>query len=86
MFAEPSDSREKALYNFLKMHEGFGLLTPNALPKVCDFPLFLTVGEVKTSLEVNYAVLPMNSSIFNLIKRWEALRLWFDETPIFKAR
>lgn len=69
MFEEPSDSREKALYNFLKRHEGFGLLTPNALPKLCDFPLFLTVGEVATSLEMNYAVLPMSPNIFNLIKR-----------------
>lgn len=69
MFAEPSDSRDKALYRFLQMHEGFGLLTPKALPKLCDFPLFLTVGEVKTSLEANYAVLPMNSSILDLIKQ-----------------
>lgn len=69
MFAEPSDSREKALYNFLKMDEGFALLTPKALPKLCNFPLFLTVGEVRTSLEANYAVLPVNAGILNLIKR-----------------
>lgn len=67
-FKEPKDSRERALFNLLRKGEGYGFLTPNPLPKLCDFPMFLTVGEVTTSLEVNYAVMQLDLSLFDLVK------------------
>nr|UYS55133.1 dicer 2 [Diatraea saccharalis] len=69
-FDEPNDSRERALYNLLQRGEGYGLLTPSALPKLCDFPMFLTVGEVATSLEVNYAVIQLDMTLFDLVKQF----------------
>ncbi|KAL4713182.1 hypothetical protein ACJJTC_018827 [Scirpophaga incertulas] len=69
-FEEPKDSREKALYKLLHKEEGYGILTPLVLPKICDFPMFLTVGEVATSLEVNYAVVPLDLTLFDLIKKF----------------
>nr|UXP87114.1 Dicer 2 [Chilo suppressalis] len=69
-FEEPSESRERALYNLLRRSEGYGLLTPSALPKLCDFPMFLTVGEVATSLEVNYAVIQLDLSLFEIVKQF----------------
>ncbi|RVE43636.1 hypothetical protein evm_011720 [Chilo suppressalis] len=69
-FEEPSESRERALYNLLRRSEGYGLLTPSALPKLCDFPMFLTVGEVATSLEVNYAVIQLDLPLFEIVKQF----------------
>ncbi|KAL0880107.1 hypothetical protein ABMA27_002595 [Loxostege sticticalis] len=69
-FKEPKDSRERALFNLLRKGEGYGFLTPNPLPKLCDFPMFLTVGEVTTSLEVNYAVMQLDLSLFDLVKEF----------------
>ncbi|XP_034829181.1 endoribonuclease Dicer isoform X3 [Maniola hyperantus] len=69
-FAEPTESREKALYNLLRKPEGYGLVTMQPLPILCSFPMFLTVGEVKTSLEVNYASIRLSSAHFELIKRF----------------
>ncbi|XP_059057480.1 endoribonuclease Dicer [Achroia grisella] len=69
-FPEPNDSRERALYKLLQRPEGYGLLTPKPLPKLCDFPLFLTVGEVSTTIQVNYAVVPINKTLLDLIKQF----------------
>ncbi|XP_038213849.1 endoribonuclease Dicer isoform X2 [Zerene cesonia] len=69
-FEKPKESRERALYNLLKMDDGYGLLTMEPLPKICDFPLFLTVGEVKTSIEMNYAVIDLNVPLFELVKQF----------------
>ncbi|CAG9787806.1 unnamed protein product [Diatraea saccharalis] len=69
-FDEPKDTRERALYNLLQRGEGYGLLTPSNLPKLCDFPMFLTVGEVATSLEVNYAVIQLDLMLFDLVKQF----------------
>ncbi|CAH2235277.1 jg8264, partial [Pararge aegeria aegeria] len=69
-FDEPTDSRERALYNLLQQTEGYGLVTMHPLPVLCSFPMFLTVGEVKTSLEVNYATIRLTAAHFELIKRF----------------
>ncbi|XP_049872216.1 endoribonuclease Dicer [Pectinophora gossypiella] len=68
VFEEPTDPRERALYNLLRQGEGYGILTPNSLPKLCDFPMFLTVGEVSTSLKMNYAVIALDAKLFELVK------------------
>ncbi|XP_068634006.1 endoribonuclease Dicer [Battus philenor] len=69
-FQEPEDSRERALYNLLKKGEGFGFLTFNPLPKLCDFPMFLTVGEVMTTIKVNYGKIELDQGLFNYIKEF----------------
>lgn len=69
-FPEPQDSRERALYKLLQRPEGFGFLTFNPLPKLCDFPLFLTVGEVVTTIAVNYAVIELNIQLLEVIKQF----------------
>ncbi|XP_053604305.1 endoribonuclease Dicer [Plodia interpunctella] len=72
-FPEPKDSRERALYGLLQSNRGFGFLTTEKLPKLCSFPMFLTVGEVTTNIEVNYAVVPLSVPLFQLIKRFHFL-------------
>ncbi|XP_049703707.2 endoribonuclease Dcr-2 isoform X1 [Helicoverpa armigera] len=67
-FQEPKDSREKALYNLLQRKEGYGLLTQQPLPRLCEFPMFMTVGEVATSIDVNYAVIKLNQKLFEIVK------------------
>lgn len=68
-FEEPKDSREKALYNLLKRKEGYGFLTLHPLPRLCKFPMFLSVGEVETYLEVNYATVQLDLVLFELVKK-----------------
>lgn len=69
-FAEPKDTREKALYDLLHRPEGFGFMTQKPLPAICDFPMFMTVGEVSTSLDVNYAVIKLDAKLLQLVKQF----------------
>lgn len=69
MFDEPKDSRDRVLYDFLQRKEGFGFLTCNVLPKLCDFPMFLSVGELMTSIKLNYAVIKLNKETVEVIKQ-----------------
>ncbi|CAH1636516.1 unnamed protein product [Spodoptera littoralis] len=69
-FAEPKDTRENALYKLLERGEGYGFLTQNPLPTLCEFPMYLTVGEVATSIDVNYAVIKLNAAMFQLVKQF----------------
>ncbi|KAJ8723357.1 hypothetical protein PYW08_003269 [Mythimna loreyi] len=69
-FEEPKDSREKALYNLLQQGEGYGFLTQRPLPRLCGFPMYMTVGEVSTSIEVNYAVIKLDAKMIELVKQF----------------
>ncbi|CAG5028452.1 unnamed protein product, partial [Parnassius apollo] len=69
-FDEPKDSRERALYNLLQKGEGYGFLTAQPLPKICNFPMFLSVGEVTTSIKLNYAVIPLDLELFECVKQF----------------
>ncbi|CAH0719966.1 unnamed protein product, partial [Brenthis ino] len=69
-FDEPKDSRERALFSLLRRKEGYGFLTLQKLPNICSFPMFLTVGEVNTSLEMNYATVKINLDVFELVKEF----------------
>lgn len=68
-FEEPKDSRELALYKLLKKKDGFAFLTQKPLPPLCKFPMFMTAGEVATTIDVNYAVIKLNSTLFEEVKR-----------------
>ncbi|CAB3254713.1 unnamed protein product [Arctia plantaginis] len=69
-FEEPADSRERALYQLLGRKEGYGFLTQKSLPHLCKFPTYMTVGEVETSIEVNYAAIKLNEKLFTLVKQF----------------
>lgn len=69
-FEKPNDNREKALYDFIKRNECYGFLTQKPLPKLCEFPAFTSVGEITTSIEVNYAVIKLTPIIFELVKQF----------------
>lgn len=69
-FEEPKDSREKALYDLLQQGEGYGFLTQQPLPRLCEFPMYMTIGEVSTSIEVNYAVIKLDAKMIQLVKEY----------------
>uniref|UniRef100_A0A1B6DNE2 Uncharacterized protein n=1 Tax=Clastoptera arizonana TaxID=38151 RepID=A0A1B6DNE2_9HEMI len=46
-YPEPKDSRRKHFYNLLKSDQEFGILSSKPLPKVCEFPLYLNVGDLR---------------------------------------
>ncbi|KAI5634355.1 hypothetical protein NE865_12903 [Phthorimaea operculella] len=43
------------------------------LPKLCEFPICLSEGEVRANLLMNYAVIELNQNTFELVKRFH----WF---------
>ncbi|KAJ0183244.1 hypothetical protein K1T71_001220 [Dendrolimus kikuchii] len=67
-FPEPSDSRDKTLYDLIQNNEGYGFLTPKPLPKLCNFPIYVKVGEVMVTIKINYATVPLDEALFNLVK------------------
>ncbi|KAI5634354.1 hypothetical protein NE865_12902 [Phthorimaea operculella] len=68
-YPEPDDSREKAMFKILHENKGYGLLTMQPLPKLCEFPICLSEGEVRANLLMNYAVIELNQNTFELVKR-----------------
>lgn len=67
-FEPPEDTRELALYHILKdKTEGLAFLSFNSFPELCEFPMCLTVGEVNTSIEVNYRTYDIDLSSFKQI-------------------
>lgn len=68
-FEKPIEPREKALYDLLQRPQGFGFLTSEAVPKICDFPMYLTVGEVRVNVEMNYACIHLDDTMLQLIKK-----------------
>ncbi|XP_013149103.1 PREDICTED: endoribonuclease Dicer [Papilio polytes] len=69
-FAAPAESRERALYELLQRGEGYGLLSCSPLPPLCDFPMFLDLGEVTTSIRINYAKIDVDLDLFEFIKEF----------------
>ncbi|CAK1555351.1 unnamed protein product [Leptosia nina] len=69
-FEKSKTSRESALYNLLQLDDGYGLLTMQPLPELCDFPMFLMIGEVTTSVVMNYSVLDLDLNMFELVKHF----------------
>ncbi|XP_047524815.1 endoribonuclease Dicer isoform X3 [Pieris napi] len=69
-FEKPTESREIALYDLLKMDEGFGFLTMRPLPEICDFPMYLRVGQVMTNIQMNYACVTLDTAQLQLVKRF----------------
>lgn len=49
-------NRHTTFYNLLSLSNNFALLTSNKWPKVCEFPMFMNIGEVNIKMEENYAV------------------------------
>lgn len=68
-FPESKSSRDKVLYDLVENNEGYAFLTPKPLPKICDFPIYVKIGEVIVKIQTNYASIPLNEELFQLIKR-----------------
>lgn len=49
-----TDLNTLTMFSMYSSNLRFGLITPKELPKICDFPLYVSAGEINVSLEVNH--------------------------------
>lgn len=54
---DASNNRKLVFYDLLHQSEGFAILSAKKMPKLCDFPIFMNVGESKVRIVSNAACL-----------------------------
>nr|AVK59458.1 Dicer-2-PA [Nezara viridula] len=52
-YPKPDNVRILAFYNLLQSNKNFAVLSSKKWPKLCDFPLFMNVGEVSINIQQN---------------------------------
>lgn len=52
-YPKPDSDRLLAFYNLLESNKNFAILSLQKWPKLCDFPLFMNVGEVSINIQQN---------------------------------
>lgn len=50
---DATNNRKLVFYNLLQQNEGFAILSTKMMPKICDFPIFMNVGELRVHTENN---------------------------------
>lgn len=71
------DINESTIYDIYTSPLCFGILTPKLIPVLCDFPIYVSVGTINVSLEVNVKQVTLQKEDVDGIKRFHFLI--FDE-------
>ncbi|KAK7865819.1 hypothetical protein R5R35_001277 [Gryllus longicercus] len=85
-YEEPPEdnTRRHAFYELLQTKHYFAILSSKKLPELCDFPVYLNVGQIAVHLVVNNAVLYLQSHEISSLQRFHAM-LFFDLLKLNKS-
>lgn len=53
----PEEPRKKFFHDLLESQDEFGIVTSKKLPEICLFPIYVDLGQIDVSIEVNAVVL-----------------------------
>lgn len=73
-WSEPiNDNRHKVFHKILASRTTFGILSVKRMPSMPSFPIFMNVGDLTVSLEINIALPPMSQQEIDSLKLFHFL-------------
>ncbi|XP_021927095.1 endoribonuclease Dicer-like isoform X2 [Zootermopsis nevadensis] len=72
-----SNNRKLVFYNLLKRSDGFAILSSKMMPKLCDFSIYMNVGELGVHIENNAVRLQVTQNDVDALGRFNVML--FDE-------
>ncbi|XP_076178399.1 endoribonuclease Dcr-2 isoform X3 [Ptiloglossa arizonensis] len=82
--APHDDNRHLVFYNLLSNNASFGILSTKQMPKIPSFPIFMDVGELHVTVNVNYAKIFLTKEQIKYIKVFHHL-LFSQVVPVIKS-
>lgn len=73
VYQEPTNDRLNVFYHLLKSDYEFGILSTKPLPQVCEFPIFMNVGELLITVESNVTTLQLSEEDIQCIVNLHSL-------------
>lgn len=72
-FHRLEDINQATLYDCYSSDQCFGLITCNMLPNICDFPIYVKLGQIDVSLKINQKKIVLNEEQLMDIKRFHTV-------------
>ncbi|XP_014275311.1 endoribonuclease Dicer [Halyomorpha halys] len=72
-YPKPENDRLLAFYNLLLSNKNFAVLSSKKWPKLCNFPLFMNVGEVRVNIQQNARKITLNQEQYKKILAFHSL-------------
>ncbi|XP_071454543.1 endoribonuclease Dicer [Hetaerina americana] len=79
----PKDSRGTAIYHVLNMKRGFAILSSEKLPRVCDFSIYMSSGEIAVTIEPEHEEIILSAIEIEELELFHAM-LFLDLLNICK--
>ncbi|PNF18314.1 hypothetical protein B7P43_G14501 [Cryptotermes secundus] len=70
---DATNNRKLVFYNLLHQSEGFAVLSAKMMPKLCDFPIFMNVGELRVHIENNAVCLHLTHEDIQDLEAFNAM-------------
>lgn len=75
VFEHREELNYSTFYNMYTSDLCYGLLTPNPLPTLCDFPIYVSMGTIDVVLKTNVAAVKLGADDLNDVKQFNVLVL-----------
>ncbi|CAH0552970.1 unnamed protein product [Brassicogethes aeneus] len=72
-FSRKEDINQSTLYDMYSSNLCYGVLSPRALPVICDFPTYVSLGTVNVSVEINKGCVVLTKTDLDDIKEFQYL-------------
>lgn len=69
-FTSNGEINLSALFDVYNSNLTYGLITANPLPEICNFPIYVTNGEIRVDFKVNQTTIELTEQQINLIRRF----------------
>ncbi|XP_050314250.1 endoribonuclease Dicer isoform X2 [Anthonomus grandis grandis] len=74
-FVEPVNLNDSTLYQMYKSNQTYGLITPNEVPSVCEFPIYTAFGAINVKLQLNVSNVLLNQEELHNIREFNVVIL-----------
>lgn len=70
IFGQREELNYSTFYDMYVSDICYGFLTPNQVPAICDFPIYVTLGTINVNLKANVAALQLSEADIAIIKEY----------------
>lgn len=65
-----TDTNTTAMYDIYRSNLCYGLITANPLPEICNFPIYVSAGEIQINFQVNQNTITLTDEQIKYIRRF----------------